>query len=306
MSRTARLLRLPMSTAPLSAMADVHWPSLETLSLSGSFSRDKAGQVTNCPSYLFTHTPNLRDLTITAALHQTSNARASVLGRDASPRNVLRRLHSLKLAYPDPEDAIFSIDAAPLVHLSLRDWPRHYEIPGPPSNRNQWRSPILTASEALSILRRIRTADIGTLELVYAADAVDPELLAFIARALPSLKHLELHRYRQDTEIDVDYRSISRTLSTVETLVSLRLNLDFGGDPGPHSIESIHIAAERWYPRLANIGWDILGIVKACPLLEHVMLLYHGHPPSLSRWLCFSRSNHATREIVSGSSDCVL
>ncbi|PIL28942.1 hypothetical protein GSI_08989 [Ganoderma sinense ZZ0214-1] len=210
--------------------------------------------------------------------------------RETSPVPLLSELRSLVIAYPDPEDGIFSLSLPNLTHLSLRDQPRVYHrltadgLPiadGPYGG--SWPAPLLSSEEMLSILRRMDLSHLTNLELVYMAHqpGEDDELLSYIAESLPQLEHLELHRYRgvrsQMRRIRVDHMHIARLLSTLTSLLTLRLNLDFHDDHQAYC--GAPWERERWFPLFKARGFDIVDLLQeSCPRLEHVALIYHGIP----------------------------
>lgn len=314
MNSAARSLVLPMRTAPLGGMAKLDWPALQSLTLRGSFRTDADLWNTEYLPSLFRHTPNLRRLNITAALPTTTSIRCLVLGCKAPPVVGLEGLRSLTIAYPDPNDAIFSTPFPGLTNLSLRDWPRHYDVVSHKYYYDSWRSPILSSMETLSILSRLRAPSLLTLELVYSADEADDDLLTLITRSFPKLRHLELHRYRQSSGEAVDYvrvsistarclcvlpgrlqQRIARTVSEIPTLVTLRLHLDFQDDPGEANDTDVdYRVLKQWRAQLSNIGWAVMDMLsERCPLLEGVALLYRGQPPAM--WIWYLRSQQATR-----------
>ncbi|KAI1792780.1 hypothetical protein LXA43DRAFT_315817 [Ganoderma leucocontextum] len=211
--------------------------------------------------------------------------------REPSPVPLLPELYSLAIAYPDPEDGIFSLSLPNLRHLSLRDQPRVYHrltgndapaiVDGPYGGT--WPAPLLSPEECLSILRRMDLSRLTSLELVYLASmpGADDELLTYIVDSLPQLEHLELHRYRgvkpRTRTAQVDHIHIARLLSAATSLRTLRLNLDFHDDHQAYCRSAWK--RDLWFPVFKERGFEIVGVMQAsCPLLEHVALLYHGHP----------------------------
>ncbi|KAI0649752.1 hypothetical protein C8Q79DRAFT_345308 [Trametes meyenii] len=204
--KTARKLQLPIGCAPLKQMAEKDWPSMRSLVLEGEFPRgDNPQQLCTGLSKVLPRMPGLRSLVVRAAVPQRTCGRISILGNLSPLLPSFSDLQSLSITYPDPHDAIFSLKAPRLVKLSIRDWPRHYELRRVQGYRRLWRSPVLSASEMLSGLRRMSTPNLTSLELVYIADGADDELLRHIIGAFPCLKHLELHRYRRPEGEHVDY-----------------------------------------------------------------------------------------------------
>lgn len=155
MSSTAQSLVLPMQTAPFCNMATVDWPALQDLTLAGAFLLNF--DFSNMSSALL-RMPALRRLIITAAHPNNPPAvtRCCILSSKASSIDGLQRLRRLTIAYPDPSDSVFSTSLPELTELSLRDWPRHYDIVAH-EYHSMWMSPILSATEALSISRRLQT-----------------------------------------------------------------------------------------------------------------------------------------------------
>ncbi|TFK78091.1 hypothetical protein K466DRAFT_534606, partial [Polyporus arcularius HHB13444] len=119
---TVKHLDLPMETIPLRHMSELSWPELRTLSIRGRYLSE--AQVDSLPSFLST-LPQLQKLSVLISRRKPLS-RPPVLGRIASPSAVLSGLRALTVAYPDPEDDIFSVDTTRLSHLSLCDWPRYY------------------------------------------------------------------------------------------------------------------------------------------------------------------------------------
>ena len=137
-------------------------------------------------------------------LPPTATTSPPLSGREPSPVPLLSELRSLAIAYPDPEDGLFSLSLHNLTHLSLCDYPRVYHrlvedgrsLAAVPDN--MWPAPLLSSQECFFILRRMDLSRLTSLELVYMAHepGSDDDLLAYIVESLPCLEYLELHRYR--------------------------------------------------------------------------------------------------------------
>ncbi|KAI0672400.1 hypothetical protein C8Q78DRAFT_747498 [Trametes maxima] len=294
--RTARDLRLPIGSAPLKEMAEKDWPSMRSLVLEGEFPRGTdSQQLCTWLSKVLPRMPGLRRLVVRASVPQRTSGRISILGHPSPLPPSFSDLESLTITYPDPHDAIFSLKAPRLVKLSIRDWPRHYEVRAVQYYRERWRSPVLSASEMLSSLRRMSTPKLTSLELVYVADDADDDLLHHIVTTFPYLKHLELHRYRRPEGEHVDYEHIVGTLAEIRTLVTLRLNLDFEEDPG-RCMNQVSIR-RPWAHLLNERGWRAVDILDGvCPELEYVQLVFHAQPPST--WVEYRQDARSTRAIV--------
>ncbi|KAI0643824.1 hypothetical protein C8Q79DRAFT_915062 [Trametes meyenii] len=294
MEKTARVLQLPLGCAPIQEMAEKDWPSMHTLVLEGELPSSAGRQFCMGLSKILSRMPGLRCLAIRAALpKRTSVGRLRILGDPSPLLPSCASLRSLTITYPDPNDAVFSLRAPQLEKLSIRDWPRHYSIRAEHWYSNYWRSPVLFASEILPGLRRISTPSLASLEFVYIADRVDTDLLHHIVDAYPCLRHLELHRYRHLDEQWVDYEHIVRILAEIRNLTTLRLNLDFGDDPGPYNHDTS--LTEPWRRELRERGWHIVDLLNTCSKLEYVQLISHSNTKRMDRILPRRSSNSRNR-----------
>ena len=226
MNATAESLHVPMETTPFAAMAALPWPRLRSLSVHGRY-LDNAQ--TNLLRPVLSCLPELRHLSIMVA--KRGAGRAPILGHQSTAQSQWQ-LESLQLAYPDIDDAIFSIDTSRLTILTLRDWPRYYHDLG--WLGSGFSRPILTATECLHILKRMSLPRLSRMELVYIVHTADEddELLKHLVIALPQLEHLALRRYRADRAALVDYVSTTSLLRSVScSLDSLR---QYPGAYPPH------------------------------------------------------------------------
>ncbi|OJT02102.1 hypothetical protein TRAPUB_7435 [Trametes pubescens] len=284
-------------------MATVDWPALQDLFLGGSFPNKTSDWLAKRLRHMLRRMPHLRHLVIVAALPRHVRVRCCLLSRDPSSSPWQHSLRSLVVAYPDHRDPVFSIPFSDLTYLSLRDWPRHYKTIAP-NQRGPWGSPILSATRALSILRRLHAPGLTTLELVYRADEADDELLVLIAQTFTKLRHIELHRYRRSRDESVDHHHIARTLSAAPSLLRLRLHLDFKDDPGEYidrfgTVSEDELDCDRyeqWRSQLANLGWDILDAMNPCLSLKGVALL--DRVRQKASWLWLLRGQKGPREPV--------
>ncbi|TFK79192.1 hypothetical protein K466DRAFT_610646, partial [Polyporus arcularius HHB13444] len=154
MNRTLTRLSLPIESAPILKMATVPWPNLRELSVDGVYLTSE--QVDSLP-FLLAALPCLLKLSVRICRGIAANVeRPPILGQHSLPHCVLSGMRSLTVAYPNPDDDIFVIDTSHLSHLSICDWPRHYNTLAyqrrysPP-----YCYPILSSSECLTILRRM-------------------------------------------------------------------------------------------------------------------------------------------------------
>ncbi len=214
MNYTLTHLSLSMESAPLLKMAEVSWPKLRELSIVGHYWGSEQDESL---SVLLGALPCLEKLSIRIC-RGLIQERPPILGQHFTPHSVLSGMRSLIVAYPDPDDSIFTIDTSHLFHFSICDWPRHYNSLAYNHRYTAPGSyPILSSAECLSILRRMKLPELTSLELVYLADraGADDDLLQYVAITFPALAHLELHRYRADRDEEVDHvRARIRALET--------------------------------------------------------------------------------------------
>lgn len=192
---TVQTLRIPLDTSPVDAMCQGMWPSLTNLSLRGAYGHSMPVDV--IPT-LLSRMPRLSSLSIEIA-QPPSHSRAPIFGSGIPVGCEHLQLRSLTVAYPDPEDAIFSFVGVDLLHLSLRDWPRfYYPLRGYVFLR--FVAPVLSASECLRLLTRMNTPNLQSLEVVYRVDNSDADdlLLHHIVTTYTQLSRLEIHRYRAE------------------------------------------------------------------------------------------------------------
>ncbi|TFK81806.1 hypothetical protein K466DRAFT_568804, partial [Polyporus arcularius HHB13444] len=278
MHLSAESLSFPADRAPLSRMAELPWPCLRDLTLTGLYS--DASQVSSIPQ-LVGAMRNPRSLSIQVG-QLADRPRPTVLERGCTE---MHALESLTLAYPDPDDAIFAVAGKSLRYLSIRDHPRHY-LKNMPVNR--WLAmPILSSSECLRVLSGMSMPRLEHLELVYEADELEEELLLHVAYAYSHLHTLELHQYRRSPHgpAPLRYNRISEIVRSLDTLRTLRLNLDYAyqdaaipqsrarADDDDNAYKSRWASAEE----LVLYGSEILTILErreGFHVLEELYLLY--------------------------------
>lgn len=198
MHDTAEVIEIPIETAPLARMVTLSWCHVQQISLYGKY--NELSQSTRLP-LIISGMYELCRLSIMVA--QSFDApRPPILGKSLRGHYdyPFPSLRSLTLAYSDPEDAIFAPRLPSMTQLSLCDHPRFYHDWYECIGYNEWASPILSASDSLSILSRMELPLLASLEVVYMADEADSKLIRHITTTYPSLMTLELHRYRRHPE----------------------------------------------------------------------------------------------------------
>ncbi|KAI0634111.1 hypothetical protein C8Q77DRAFT_727973 [Trametes polyzona] len=189
LSSIAKHLTLPVETAPLREMVAADWPNMNTLSLLGRYLNTEQSRTM---PLLLDRMQNLRSLSVLTV--QFEDDPRPVLTTDSFNGSGLQ---SLTIAYPNPHDPIFRSLSENLTSLSLRDsLPRRYFVLHHHLDKKLHQaSPLPSSSECLTMLQAFSAPRLDTLELVYAPDDAEYELLGHIARAFPLLETLELHRY---------------------------------------------------------------------------------------------------------------
>ncbi|KAI0634146.1 hypothetical protein C8Q77DRAFT_731658 [Trametes polyzona] len=253
--------------------------------------------------------PSLRSLTI--RVNQTKEVTRPLISADSAAfAGIVAQLRSLTLVYPHPSDRIFDVLTDNLTRLSLRDSPRRYLQRRFAYAGNTSVAPLLTASECLSILKRVVAPRLAVLEIVYEADETEDSLLRYICEAFPLLRELEVHRYRceddLDNEVAVPYVHIARLVVTgLPRLQALFLNFDIRDsniDPwlNLHAMVAANEIARRR-------GLDLVDMLSGInESLEYVAVLRHRgeggrwqvfYPEGLRR-LCYSCWPHEEDGIV--------
>ncbi|KAI0758098.1 hypothetical protein C8Q74DRAFT_1303147 [Fomes fomentarius] len=294
-NNTAEVLSMPVESAPMARMSELSWPRLREVALCGRYILPSQS---TCIPRLLAHAPRLRKLSIQVAQPYTLRlSRAPILSRKSTPDSDLTELEELIIAYPDPDDAIFSVSAPNITHLSLRDWPRYYFYQDVVGVVNRWAAPLLTAAECLHILKRMSLHHLTNLELAYRVDQSDDTLLRYIASSFPKLTRLELHRYRSGEELP--YKDIVKCLASIQTLRVLHLNLDWPDMTGPRSSSIKHVGESRhnrWIAAARTRGLEVVDILEPhCLDLECACLLIHESTGSY--WWKFRPSRYPGKRV---------
>ncbi|KAH9852532.1 hypothetical protein C2E23DRAFT_187082 [Lenzites betulinus] len=278
---TVQTLRIPLDTSPVDAMCEGIWPSLTNLSLRGAYGHSMPVDV--IPT-LLSRMPRLSSLSIEVA-QPPSHSRAPIFGSGIPVGCEHLQLRSLTVAYPDPEDAIFSFVGVDLLHLSLRDWPRfYYPLRGFVLLR--FVAPILSASECLRLLTRMNTPNLQSLEVVYRVDDSDADdlLLHHIVTTYTQLSRLEIHRYRAEGDDTMPpYHHISQILAPMasRSLRLLLLNLDLGHMAGPLATRRQVLRQNRALLDHPNM-FECASVIITTAGVERLELMMHDG--SLSFW----------------------
>ncbi|KAM5545979.1 hypothetical protein V8D89_000105 [Ganoderma adspersum] len=95
--------------------------------------------------------------------------------------------------------------------------------------------------------------------------------------------------------VDMAKLLIAKTLAAMKSLRVVRLNLNFEDD---HQAYCGNLQRRQvWYDTLTGRkGPQIINIMQTCPLLDHVTLLYHGHPSST--WAEFRTARYQGPKVI--------
>ncbi|KAI0365497.1 hypothetical protein BV20DRAFT_1056366 [Pilatotrama ljubarskyi] len=194
-------------------------------------------------------------------------------------------LRILSVAFPHPDDQIYSHLPSTLSSLRLRCWPRHYIHQSWPELGTiqvlQWRSPILSASELLRIVLRCASPRLDELDIEYKQDSDEMELLQALPAAFPNVTRLALYRYRQPGADDIDVAKFAEVLAAFKHLSVLRVHLDFVDQPHPlstvHSPVSLFKMREA-FARYGNIIASALASAKVVCFLDREAAFNKWYP----------------------------
>ncbi|RDX52615.1 hypothetical protein OH76DRAFT_171833 [Lentinus brumalis] len=310
MHMSAESLSFPIDVAPLARLVELSWPRLRDLTLTGRYSH--ASQASSTASLVGSMS---RPRSISIQLTQLADCpRPMVLEKHKLRLTDMHGLERFTIAYPNPDDAIFSAAGPSLRRLSLRDYPRHYTgaLTTHMYEMDGMAMPILSSCECLRILSRMSMPRLEHLELVYEADDREEELLVHVASAYPHLQTLELHQYRASCgSVALRFDRVSKLLSSVKTLRTVHLNLDYTREdttaldpdwPGtqyddddqeyfrwPSSTALVQYGSAL-LQSLERLGW--------CPVFEALYLLYFDacHHEGQHRWVRFLPARYPGRE----------
>ncbi|KAI0327876.1 hypothetical protein GY45DRAFT_1078847 [Cubamyces sp. BRFM 1775] len=280
MSSSLVRLTLPVGVISFSAISRTCWPNLRELNLEGDCELGH-GQTVDIGAVL-SGMPFLRSLRV--SLPQGSKSHRVVMQRARQVASFpCQDLEDLTVSFPDPDDVVYSQLPPTLRRLALRCTPRHY------NHRYRFeqktlmqlglRSPILTAFELLSVLRRCRSELLQELELEYEEDERDEELLTNISTYFPALRILTLYRYRRrDSEVDLSAVELAQALSPLRSLRMLRLHLDHSNAPHPLSAYMPDVPPGAWCRHAELLTKTAYTLAARLASLEFVCML------SRKRW----------------------
>ncbi|CDO74237.1 hypothetical protein BN946_scf185031.g2 [Trametes cinnabarina] len=239
----------------LQSLSNVVWPNLRELRLQGERIVD---ETTPSTGPLLASMPQLQTLVLELAPPAGATPRQRICPKD--DRELDRPcpwpdLLTFSIAYPDPDDTIYSLLPHTLRSLSLRCWPRHYiHVDWPAFTRGQtlgWQSPILSAAELLRIIQHRQWPCLSDLDIEYRQDECEKELLEALPAACPNLTTLTLHRYRMPGADDIDMTMLAQALAPLAHLRDLRLHLDFSQHP-----PAIAAVSDYWRPRVGALVYS--------------------------------------------------
>ncbi|KAI0750243.1 hypothetical protein C8Q80DRAFT_1269979 [Daedaleopsis nitida] len=235
-SPSLEVAKLQSESVPHRVVMNHDWPRLRTLTLEGRRRTIDPSTGLTLMSIL-ARMPRLNVLKLDLA--QRVGLERQIMWPASMTRFPWPHLETLSIAYPHPDDEIYAHLPSSLHRLALRCWPRHY-ICSLENNRRlmerlTWYSPILTSSEMLRIVHRIRTSasasSIVELDLEFQEDEQRLELYRAIPVVFPSLTFLQIHRYRTEGVNGLPVVDIAQSLASLSCLCALRVHLDLVESP---------------------------------------------------------------------------
>ena len=221
-------LLLPAECAPVQTMSSIPWPRLRELTLRGERWTAPAIPMVS----LFSSMPSLRSLTLELSEPKNVSLDARIIWPNGlSATFPWPNIESFRVSHPDPTDIIYAHLPSSLRALALRPWPHRclrifadintsLFTANPwdalePWSTHRWSSfPITPARDLIQIVRKCELPRLRTLELEYASDAEEPELLRLAVVKFPFLTWLELHRFQSGGSEEVRAVSSSVNFST--------------------------------------------------------------------------------------------
>ena len=214
---------LPSDVAPYDAFRRNEWPRLRELTLRGPRHSATTGGAESESVMMdaLARMPKLRVLKLELSQPRgVSRQRIWPAGLGVEDAGFpWPDLETLLVSYPHPEDQVYAHLPRTLRRLALRCWPRHYTHLGPTDRQGMdkrgWCSPILTATEMLSVVRRCGTngplREVEHLDLEFEDDERCGELFRHILEVFPNVVVLTIHRYRGNGWQDSDMTVVSRS-----------------------------------------------------------------------------------------------
>ncbi|KAI1792097.1 hypothetical protein LXA43DRAFT_1007969 [Ganoderma leucocontextum] len=150
-------------------------------------------------------------------------------------------LEFFRVSHPHPADEIYAHLPSSLRRLALRPWPHRCLRIFPDIHMPLYPDPLDGRGSA-SIHRYVAPARdltqfvrkyycdlplLRSLELEYASDAEEPELLWLAVVKFPHLTALEIHRFQSEGSDGVRATELAHALAPLASLRTLKLYLDF-------------------------------------------------------------------------------
>ncbi|KAI0672460.1 hypothetical protein C8Q78DRAFT_752799 [Trametes maxima] len=199
---TLQTLSLPVELMPLFELSTFHWPALRELRLRGEYNCLKDG-CSPIISFLV-NMPQLRVLALELAL-PSDHGPTPIWPEGLFIDLPWPLLEELKVSFPVTSDAVYSNLPPTLRRLSLVCYPHYMRDLPVYTAGGRWHSPLISASDVLSILRRCHLPLLTKLKLEYQEDWAEKQLLRHLGVAFPRLEYLKIFRNRV-REHGRDYR----------------------------------------------------------------------------------------------------
>ncbi|KAM5544865.1 hypothetical protein V8D89_001763 [Ganoderma adspersum] len=280
-------LVLPAECAPIHTMSSLHWPLIREFTLRGERWTDPATPIVS----LFSSMPSLRIF----ALELSEPKNAHVDARMVWPKELSTPfpwpdLESFHVSHPDPADQNYPHLPASLHTLALRAWPHQclrifadihmplYPSPweGPrQASTHRWSSfPITPARDLAQIVRKCDLPQLRVLELEYASDTEEPELLRLAVMKFPHLTVLQIHRCRSPGSGGVKAKDLAHALAPLASLRTLKLYVDFAepDDPQPRRFMPVAASTETLSAAANQLARSLATSLQEIWIFEHGLM----------------------------------
>ncbi|KAI0643913.1 hypothetical protein C8Q79DRAFT_161193 [Trametes meyenii] len=229
---TLQTLFLPVELMPFFELSTFHWPALRELRLRGEYDCLKAG-CSPIISFLG-NMPQLRILALELAL-PTDQGPTPIWPEDLLVDLPWPLLEELTVSFPVTDDAIYSNLPPTLRRLSLVCYPHYMRNLPMYTASGRWHSPLISASDVLSILRKCHLPLLTKLKLEYQEDWAEEQLLRHVGVAFPELVCLKIFRNRVWERGELPLDMIIESLSPLSRLRTFGFHPDLVDAPGSQS-----------------------------------------------------------------------
>ncbi|KAI0643908.1 hypothetical protein C8Q79DRAFT_1074226 [Trametes meyenii] len=276
--RTLQTLILPVESSPFPRLCSLDWPSLRELRLQGEYDALKSG----FSPFIFciANMPRLCILCLEFAL-PAGQEPLPIWPADLHIDMLWPLLEELTVSFPVANDKIYAHLPCTLRRLSLTCYP-HYGRERPKYTADgRWHSPLIPASNMLSILQSGDFPLLAKLKIEYQEDFAEAQLLRHIGTAFPKLTTLKIFRNREHERGELPLDMIVESLSPLSRLRTIRFHPDLTDAPATGSLAG------------SNPGYTVFNLFRTTrlrPIAEAFASRWHSIESI--KLLCPSISRH--------------